>query len=498
MKLDNILSEGSLIKNMSFASKEFSGFIDSQKLNFDGSDFKEIKDYQLAFLGGFYAAKESMGRELKHLDDSFQKMYFSAVSSVNLLNKFGDNDLGLPVSFDSLNFNVSDYESNLRVLKSHKSELNKRFSVSVGDVSFSYFLGLNDILRDSLVGFVDDKYLGFFNDLNFRKNVKTDFKVKERLLVDDVNRIDLENVNFVKTSASDIIGNDSVKHALNLSMRKLFLYNQERGKNPALEKMQFKQNYLLVGEPGNGKGMLAAYAASVGSDLSSMLGRDLRIVSMENNSSYQDGPILKLMKYLKNISKGDDLYLVILDEVDSAFSSRLDDKTQNYQKKLVTELLKFTSNSVEYVNRGNYVLMAMTNTPNQLDPAFLNRMNKGTYLCEGPRTGDEKALLVKNLIHRMVPEDKVLVKDWDKVGSVAYDLKLSGRELKDCVENIFDDNCSNSLPDKVFHLGYDSQLSVFDDFRPITDKKIVDEVLRTGERRKVENYLLKGGYNGVF
>ncbi|MCC7574092.1 ATP-binding protein [Candidatus Woesearchaeota archaeon] len=487
MSLDDVLSPDLVKKNKRFVVKEYSSFLNSQSFSCNIKDVDYVKNHQLLFLGGFYAAKDSLSGDVKHLDDSFQRMYFSAVSSVNLLNSFEGVDFGFPLNFGSLNFSVSDYESNLRILKKHVDEVSK-YDDFVNS-SYSYFCGLNDFLFSFLKDSVDDKLIKF-KDRKSKINGSNIVPVK----VNGVDSVDLENISFVETSYDDIIGNVVVKDSLDLSMRKLFLYNSERKNNPALEKMQFKQNFLLVGESGNGKGMLAAYAASVGSDLASKLDKDLRIVSMENNSSYQDGPILKLLSYLKNISNSDDLFLVILDEVDSVFSSRVDYKTQNYQKKLVTELLKFTSNSVEYVNKGNYVLIAMTNTPNQLDPAFLNRLNKGTYLCEGPKSVDEKILLVKNLIYKLVPDDVVRVKDWNKIGGVAYDLGLSGRELKDCVENLFESSCLNGLPSNIYGLDYDKQLSFFNDFKVIDDSVILDGIIKTGERRKVDNYLLRGGY----
>jgi hypothetical protein len=488
MSLDNILCPELIKKNQRFVVKEYSSFLDSQFIS-SNKDLDFVKNNHLVFLSGFYTAKDSLFNDVKHLDNSLQRMYFSAVSSANLLNSFEGVDFGFPFNFSSLNFSVSDYESNLKILKKHVDEVVK-YDDFVNS-SYSYFCGLNSFLFSCLKDFVDTDFIKCDT-----RNYVDDFGVVP-VKVNDVNFVDLENINFVRTSYEDIIGNVDVKNSLNMSMRKLFLYDSERKMNPALEKMQFKQNYLLVGESGNGKGMLAAYAASVGSDLSDKLGKNLRIISMESNSSYQDGPILKLLGYLNNVSSSDDLFLVILDEVDSAFSSRTDDKTQNYQKKLVTELLKFTSNSVDYVNKGNYVLVAMTNTPNQLDPAFLNRLNKGTYLCEGPKSVDEKILLMKNLIHRFVPDNKIRVKDWNNIGGVAYELGLSGRELKDCVDNLFEASCLNGLPSNIYDLSYENQLSIFSDFKIINDGVVLNEIINTGERRKVENYLLKGGYVGV-
>lgn len=488
MSLDTVLNHELIERKQKFTSKEFSSFLDSEKLEHNYKDFDIINNFYSLYLGGFYAAKDVAKKDVLHLDDAIQRMYFSALSSNNLLKNINSNKSLFFNNFNHLNFKTSDYESNLRIIKGLSNKI-KRSNLDLKKEAYSYFFDLNNILTERLDGFLDDKQI---NNIRFNKPMQEHVRTK---FSDEKNNTTSESVSFVETNYDDIIGNSDVKDQLTESVTKLFLYNSEKKKNPALEMRQFKQKYLLTGEPGNGKGMLAAYAATLGSKLAKEKNKNLNIVTLENNSTYQDGPIIKLVNHLKNIDSKDDLYLVILDEVDSMFTSRLDNKTQSYQKKLVNELLKFTDNSVEYVNKGNYVLVAMTNTPNQLDPAFLSRMNKGTYLCEGPKNKDEKIALMKNLMYKMVPDDKIKVNDWESIGETAYSLNLSGREIAGCVENLFESTAVKKTPLNLIDKSYDEQLSFFTNFKDITQTKVFDEILKIGERRRVKNYLTNGGYD---
>lgn len=490
MSLDNILSPDAIQKKQRFATREFSSFLNSEKFEYDYKDFELVSSFYNLFLGGFYAAKDEAKSDVINLDDAIQRMYFSALSSTNLLNKLDCNNFIFFHNFDNLNFKTSDYESNLRIVKGLSNQF-KQSDLDLKKKAYSYFFNLSTFLNDNLSGFLNEQ-----QTKNIKVNkYKSPLAVRSNLGVDDDSADTIENISFVKTHYDDIIGNVDAKDQLTESITKLFLYNSEKKKNPALEMRQFKQKYLLTGAPGNGKGMLAAYAATLSSKLAQDSNKKLNILTLDNNSTYQDGPVIKLINHLKHIDSKDDLYLIILDEVDSMFTTRLDHKTQNYQKKLVNELLKFTDNSVEYVNKGNYVMVAMTNNPTQLDPAFLSRMNRGTYVCEGPKTKDEKVLLMKNLIYSMVPEDKVKIRDWDAISDTAYALNLSGREIAGCVDNLFEHTAIKKTPFDLINKSYDAQLSFFNNFKDVTQTKVFDEILKTGERRYVENYLTLGGKN---
>ena len=483
MALDNILNQKLIEEKEKFAAKEYSSYLSTQRFKHEDRETEIITNYSKLFLGGFYAAKEQKKDEVKKLSQEIQRMYFTALSTANILS-INQSDLILDVSINNLNFKTSDYESNLRILNNLDNEILKR-NININAVANSYFLTLNEILIKNLNGIIKD------DTIKITKTKSLELK-KETIKEEEIN---LENTKFEKINYDDIIGNTDAKNAITTSIKKLFLYDEAKKMNPALQKMQFKQNYLLIGEPGNGKGMLAAYAATLGEEISKKVNKNLKIITMENNSRYQDGPILKLIDYFKTITNTNDLFLIIMDEIDSAFTTRTDNKTQNYQKKLVTELLKFTSNSVEYLNKGNYIITAMTNNPTELDPAFLNRMNKGIYLCEGPKTKEEKTTLIKKILYKNVPEDKIQINNWNMISDEIQKTNLSGRELKNCVENILEQNSKKDIPLSLINETYEKKLRFFDEFKTITEQKVLQEVYRTINNRKIENYLHKGGYN---
>ena len=486
MTLDDNLSN-LIKKNNRFVKKEFDDFLSSQSFELRNKNPDLIKNYSINFLSTYYAVKETIKQKTTHLDDAITRMYCSAISTEIILNSLNEeNENQAHTEIQGLNFNESDYDSNLRILKNYTLII-KNYNQNPKVLTKSYFKNLQTELKKTLLSSLSEIDLKSLNSLSTNKS----FSVLEKKVtkIRHSNEECIENISFVNTEYEDIIGNKEVKDELLLSMRKLFLFDEEKNMNPALEMNQFKQHYLLEGEPGNGKGMLGAYAATIGTNLSKKLGKKLRIISLENNSDYQDGPILKLLTYLNEISTSKDLYLILLDEIDSAFTSRTDDRTQNYQRKLTNELLKFTSNSIAYVNRGNYVIISMTNTPDQLDKAFISRTNNSRYVCEGPKESTEKSLLIKNLLHKLVPKNKIQIEDWETIGQTAYKLNLSGRDLAGCVRNLFEKHSEREVPDSLFKKTYEDRITYFSNFKKITQKSLLEEVLKMKNKEKTNNYL---------
>lgn len=485
MQLDDSLEQ--LIKQKyNFVKKEYKDFLNSQRFETKNKGPELIQNYSLNYLSTYYAIKEKLNEKNELQEETIKRIYSSAASSEILIKNFENTAKELIyINLEKIRFTESDYDTNLRILKEYTNTI-REYEEDPITITNAFFNNLNKELKNKLIKFKENKPS---QDINTKEIFGKDFLERRIKKIKYTNEENIENMSFIKTTNEDIIGNDEVKKELKLSMKKLFLYDAEQEMNPALEMNQFKQHYLLEGEPGNGKGMLGAYTATIGKELSQKLNKELKIISFESNSSYQDGPILRLLSYLKEISFSNNLYLVLLDEIDSAFTSRTDDRTHNYQRKLTNELLKFTSNSVDYVNKGNYVMISMTNTPEQLDKAFISRTKNSRYVCEGPKTSEQKITLMKKLLYKFVPENKIKINDWKTIGDAAYKMNLSGRDLTGCIRNVFDKHSTKHVPEELYTQKYETKKKHFMTFREITQNSLLDEILKMNGKEHKTSYI---------
>ena len=117
--------------------------------------------------------------------------------------------------------------------------------------------------------------------------------------------------------------------------------------------LMFKTGILLYGSPGTGKSSLATAIASY-------LGCDMIII---DTSTFDK---LKINEVTNSIDADDDMYVVLLDEVDTLFKSRDDKDITDDQKKVVDKLLAFLDSAQ---SPNNVVFVATTNYIENLDKA---------------------------------------------------------------------------------------------------------------------------------
>ena len=473
MTTNNELEERLVNKKKNYAKEEYTQVIDNLCFNNKNKNPDIIKEHAIEYLAGFYAAKDIKDRTLRKINPETRRKYFAKISTDNLLKKINGHKTIITKDFQKINFNGSDFKTNMKIIEEYSKNI-QRNNANIDDITRTYFQNLDEYLYNEL------------NETLTQNDIKKTIR-KQKNGTD--NEEERQKFFFKKTKYEDIIGNERAKKDIKTSIQKLFLYNQENKKNPALEKNKFKQNYLLVGEPGNGKGMLNAYAATIGEELEEKLQKKLNVISLDPASKYQYGPLKKIQKCFREINESNELYLVLIDEIDSNFSARDNTKTQDYTKQIVTELLKFTNSPIDYVNKGNYILIASTNNTQDIDKALINRFNKNTYLCEGPKTKDEKIKLIQKLITNNVPKEKINIHEWNNIGNIAQKENLSGREITGCIENVLEYNSNNEFTQELYTQDYTTQLKFFEEYKTITTKTILEELENTIKNRERKSYL---------
>ncbi len=150
----------------------------------------------------------------------------------------------------------------------------------------------------------------------------------------------------------------------------------------ALNHGGYFQNILFYGPPGTGKTMVAQrLARSCGLEYIYFAASSLLQLSTEE-------ALIKVTELFEFAKKSNNKLMIIIDEAEKLFAHRrknLDDKTRN----LLTQILTYTGTESQ-----DYLVVGLTNLPEELDPAFLSRCDKKIHISS-PELIERKKILEK-------------------------------------------------------------------------------------------------------
>ena len=237
----------------------------------------------------------------------------------------------------------------------------------------------------------------------------------------------LQTFEFQPVQKEEIVANRKGKDLVSNIIPCLFHYDSSRKDN--LFK-GFSQYLLFAGKRGTGKTMLARYAMTLAEDMSSELEQEVNIVNLEFEDRWQYGPLENIRTQLREISRGDGIYIAFVDEIDTKIPKR-DGNGKAYRNDVIGEFLRFRGGG-DYVNKGNYVILATSNKPKDLDDALLNVFN--TVEVEGPKTADQKVTVLKNNLSEGIAQGYAGIRNWDRIGRLMEKYDLTGRDIYNVAE----------------------------------------------------------------
>jgi hypothetical protein len=232
--------------------------------------------------------------------------------------------------------------------------------------------------------------------------------------------------NFNLTSKEQIVGNVDAIKAAELSVNCLMHYSNE--KNPFLG---FNQFLAFLGEPGTGKTMVADYAMSLAKKISEKNNIPISISELNFESQYQYGPLINLRDQLRQITDGDKIHIIFMDEFDSKLPARNQLVNSSYKNEVVGEFLRFRGGA--YQNKGNYLFLITSNQPDNIDSAIF-RVFHPVYVS-GPRTTKERLEVLQKNLARGTEIGYVQIKDWANIMNALEDTSLTGSDLNQIALN---------------------------------------------------------------
>ncbi|CCY08358.1 katanin p60 ATPase-containing subunit [Coprobacillus sp. CAG:698] len=231
------------------------------------------------------------------------------------------------------------------------------------------------------------------------------------------------------------------------------------------EKYKVKANccILLQGPPGTGKsyGIKAAVNEFPEAQLFETKVSDLIDAYIGNTGKNIDKLFNKAKEY---INEREDHYAIIfIDEIDGiARSRKSDDKgAKEAMSSLLVNLTKVDEENL------NIIFIGATNTPDELDAAFLSRFGNNIVEIPLPDNEARKMILKKNLPY--ASEDI----NWDKVSLMTYG--LNGRDLKFIAKDANKKAFNNAIEGKE---------------GPV-DEKVLEDMIKIAidRRKKIANHL---------
>lgn len=131
----------------------------------------------------------------------------------------------------------------------------------------------------------------------------------------------------------------------------------------------FFQNILLYGPPGTGKTMLAKrIAKTAGLDYIYFSASDLEKLAL-------DEALIKISELFEFAKRSSKKLMIIIDEAEGLFANRDNKNVTENTRKMLTHILAYTGEETR-----DFLLVAMTNRPQDLDKAVLSRFDIREYI----------------------------------------------------------------------------------------------------------------------
>jgi len=403
---------------------------------------KTIKRY-----GGVYKSLESPLKKVnieRLAPDEFLRLYMTYVSSEASKQLLSNGDTMLKKMVYSskvpLDFKLTLETTNHRTLVDaveHLANTAIRSSspYKVKDYLKNYFDLLSMYSVNKMESPLFSKYKSLFEELSVEgRNFKVEGikKIEFRKPQNDNGKDPtgdeytkgLEEFVLEPVGKDEIVGNEDGISLLERQIQCLMTYDVKEKRNPF--KNQFKQFLLFAGKKGTGKTMLARYGMTFAREIAVNYKIPLSLVKLEFEDRYQDGPILNLQHQFKQISSGNNPYIVFIDEIDKKIPS--DDDRKGYRDAILREFLKFRGGG-DYINKGNYVLTGTSNEPNRIHPPILDVFE--VEEIRGPRTPEQRLQVLYNNLKLGIQQGYVRLSqsDWREIADLLKDCDLSGRDL---------------------------------------------------------------------
>ncbi len=246
------------------------------------------------------------------------------------------------------------------------------------------------------------------------------------------------------TTLDDFIGSEDAKSELKRIIDFTFLYDPNLRENPAAP---FPNRIFLYGPPGTGKSFLCRLLIDYFFETSSKANKPSEVIYIDSSfkDKYYGESERKLREKLSKFNDYSKITLMIIDEIDTLFSSRML-LTNQTDVSLLGELLK-NLEGILVDNYYNNIVISTTNSPETLDDALIDRIANKTFFINGFKDKEQYKLMLSQTLNKYnLDYETINLRDEDVefFSQYCYQHKLTPRRTK----KIIDELLFNLKPDE--------------------------------------------------
>jgi len=458
--------------------------------------------------------KDVNSREISIVCDSIEKLFSIQKSVYETLlksNHFKDNGSLEAKDFLQMYSYLMSAEKALDNLKNEKAS-NRVFDKSI---KIDFEIGRNSLIKDlidtykeNLSNACDNNFdvvaitRGFFkwikkNCLQYYESEKySDYITLTNNLHIKVNGSPISGNEKSSDQTGDIIictearkdqvvGNKELIEQIEASLRLLFLYDLKNKIHPHILRYgSYVQRILAIGEPGCGKSFTLEAMVNQAQQLSELYNKPIHTKDISNDlkSKYYSESSHNIKRLFQEVEKGESLYIIIADDLDTVIFGR----KENEESENISVFGEFIRSleSIKSQNKGNYILLATTNKPENIDPALVRRFQK-KIIVKGPESIDDYISLLRIKLAGYVDDELVQISEWEKVGAVLYENKVPGSLVADIASSLSDRISGVDLPNNIYKFDCYKTAEMFPHiYNSITEREVFDEInLKINEYR---------------
>ncbi|MBU1111202.1 MAG: ATP-binding protein [archaeon] len=451
MVLEKIIVEEDIVKNY-YSNKinyeTLLRYLDSTiEVNLPKSNLGDlVEKYNILFLGTSHLIETELKNyeESKTISNNIKLLYTTLIASQVVLKEIEDSvgNAGNNVMIRS----QQEYQEIDISLSRNNEEMNKAFLKGMVDSLINskpaglriiknylnqYSKKASNVINNNL----NKDQAEILKEISWKYNFHTisgNFKSKEELNKRNDQKKGIQNSDPLlkglkdyileePVSRQDIVGNEDIIDLIETEVACLMHYDPVDKSNLY---QGFNQFVMLAGRRGTGKTMMAMYGLTIGKSLSDKYNKDLSIIELDFEDRWQCGPELNIRAQLEEVSKSNKPYIVFIDEIDTKIPTRTE-SGKDSQKAVIGEILKFRGGV--YLNKNNYLVLATTNRPNDVDIALRNKFE--ILEVPGPKNGKERTEILYKRMQKGIERGYVQINDWSNIKNILEKYLFTGRDL---------------------------------------------------------------------
>ncbi len=255
----------------------------------------------------------------------------------------------------------------------------------------------------------------------------------------------------------DYVGNKELVRTLEHAIIELFDYDFRKKKNPQIEHGGFQQTYTLWGSGGTGKSTGIALILGEAEEKAKKIGIPFHIRKLDDfKDKYYGESVKNLKAVFDEINRGDAVYAVVLEDIDTVFFARDELKNSPEDKAVLGKLMNLLEGFASPM-LGNYVLFATSNHPLCGDGPLMDRLKQGQMQVMGAQNPDEYIAVFQSKLRDGIKNGYVSANNWNDIGTLAKKYELSNRDVRNICLDVMKTTKNHSRPDNYYTMDFDKR-----------------------------------------